>query len=287
MLEPIIISASRVSDIPAFYLRWLTDKFKFFNFINKRNPYNGKIEVISLKKVRLIVFWTKNPQEYQDKLLFFDKKGINYYFQYTLNDYEKEKLEPGLPGLDERIENFIKLSKSIGKGKIIWRFDPLILGQGLTVDILLNRIKNIGEKINPFSEKLVISFVDIEKYKKVKKRMKDFREFTEEEMKEFAEKLHRLNEKWNLKIATCAEKIDLGKFDIQHNKCIDDELIIRLFKNDKILMDYVKAENKNREKVYKKLKDKGQRKECGCIKSKDIGTYGSCQYNCIYCYARR
>lgn len=287
MQEPVIISASRASDIPAFYLRWLTDKFKFNGYLNRKNPFSGKIETISLKKVRAIVFWTKNPQNYDDKLDFFDKKRINYYFHYTLNDYEDEKLEPGLPDLDTRIKKFIVLSQRIGREKVIWRFDPLISGNGLTIEKLLGRIEKIAEKIHPFTEKFIISFVDIEKYKKIKKRMPGiFREFTVDEMEEFASKLNKLNKNWGLKIATCAEKIDLSKYEIEHNRCIDDELMIRLFRHDKILMEYLQADNKNREEVYKKLKDKGQRKECGCIKSKDIGIYDSCQYNCVYCYAK-
>ena len=115
-------------------------------------------------------------------------------------------------------------------------------------------------------------------------------------MIEFAEGLQQINRKWNLQIATCAEKIDLEKYGISHNKCIDDKLIIKLFNKDQSLMqllDYNGNESQNELFADKpnqyydssKLKDKGQREFCGCILSKDIGQYNTCPHLCVYCYA--
>jgi DNA repair photolyase len=245
------------------------------------------------------VFWTKNAEPMMKYLSELDKRGINYYFTYTLNDYEKEKLEPKVPPLQQRIDAFKRLSNTIGKGRAVWRFDPLILTNTITVDTLLDKIYGIGKQIHTHTEKLVISFIDINLYKKVRQNLvaagfRDCKEFTIEDMKEIAKGLQEMNKEWNIEIATCAEATDLSEYGINHNKCIDDELMIRQFSHDKELMDflgYVPPQEgllpfiEAKGKGTKVLKDLGQRKDCGCIPSKDIGQYDTCINGCIYCYA--
>ena len=298
-MEPIIISASRATDIPTFYSDWLISRVEE-GYLKWKNPFNGKYQDVSFTKTRLFVFWSKNPFPMLKKLPYFDEKGYNYYFQFTVNDYEQEKWEKNLPALNKRLETFIELSELIGKQKVIWRFDPLIISDKLHPDELLKRIEKIGDQLFPYTNKLVISFIDIEIYKKVKRNLSALPDKIQEiditTMHYFARELMRLNQKWNLKIATCAEKIDLQQYGIEHNRCIDDRLIIELFSDDKELMnflgykpfnrnDFLATENNVSSYNYEKLKDKGQRKFCGCIKSKDIGQYNTCHNGCVYCYA--
>lgn len=98
-------------------------------------------------------------------LNFLDDKGYNYYFQFTLNDYDAEKLEPQVPRVQSRIETFQQLSQQIGKEKVIWRFDPLILTDSIGVDELLEKVENIGNQLKRYTQKLVFSFADIKTYK--------------------------------------------------------------------------------------------------------------------------
>ncbi|HNZ33358.1 MAG TPA: DUF1848 domain-containing protein, partial [Candidatus Cloacimonas sp.] len=280
--EPIIISASRATDIPAFYTDWLISRIEA-GYIKWKNPFNGQIKDVSFAKTRLFVFWSKNPSPMLRKLSYFDEKGYNYYFQFTLNDYEQEKWEKNLPALNQRLENFIELSELIGNQKVIWRFDPFIISDKLHPEELLKRIENIGDQIYAYTNRLVISFIDIDIYKRVKRNLSalpdEIKEIDIPTMNYFARELMRLNQKWNLKIATCAEQIDLHQYGIEHNRCIDDRLIIKLFSDDTELMnflgykpteqtDFLIGQNENSFYSYKKLKDKGQRKFCGCIKSK-------------------
>jgi len=151
--------------------------------------------------------------------------------------------------------------------------------------------------LNGYTEKLVFSFVDIQNYKKVQNNLRRssiaYQEFNERTMTEFAKELYILNKKWGFELATCAEKISLEEYGIAHNKCIDDDLMIKMFSKDKVLMNFlgVKIIPSDIFNPYaiiekkRKNKDNGQREFCGCIVSKDIGEYNTCPHLCEYCYA--
>ena len=285
---PIIVSASRSTDIPAFYVKWFLNRIKagYTKWLNPFNPNSSKY--ISFSKTRVFIFWTKNPQPFLKCLPELDNAGLVYYFLYTLNDYDNENLEPYAPFLEKRINTFKTLSKLIGREKLIWRFDPLILTDTITVDVLLDRIKNIANRLLGFTERLVVSFVDITKYKKVQNNLKragvKAKEFSLDEKLYFARELYMLNNNWGFDLFTCAEEIPLEEFGIQHNKCIDNELLVKLFPEDKTLMEFLYNDT-NLLTSLKNLKDKGQRKHCKCIPSKDIGQYNTCPHLCVYCYA--
>lgn len=304
--SPIIVSASRSTDIPAFYADWF---FKRLNvgYSAWTNPFNGVRSFVSYENTRFIVFWSKNPHPLLDHLdeLKSNGRNINCYIQYTLNDYEREGLEKGVPPLANRIDTFKRLVDKLGPGHVIWRFDPMILTDRIAVDDLLKKVENIGDQLKGYTEKLVFSYADIAAYKKVKANLQNngvnYHEWGEEEMVQFASALSSLNKKWNYVLATCGEKINIEQFGIVHNKCVDDDLIIRLAYNDKILMDFLRARIENvgfwvPENSFevapgvvavksKKNKDSGQRPFCGCISSKDIGEYNTCPHQCEYCYA--
>lgn len=303
---PIIVSASRSTDIPAFYADWFFRRLDV-GYSAWTNPFNGVRSFVSYENTRFIVFWSKNPRpllEHLDKLKS-NRRNINCYIQYTLNDYEREGLEKGVPPLDNRIDTFKRLVEKLGPGHVIWRFDPMILTDRISVDDLLKKVENIGDQLKGYTEKLVFSYADIAAYKKVKVNLQNsgvnYHEWSEDEMIQFASALSNLNKKWNYVLATCGEKINIEQFGIVHNKCVDDDLIIRHAYNDKILMNFLGARIENvgfwvPENSFevapgvvavksKKNKDSGQRPFCGCISSKDVGEYNTCPHRCEYCYA--
>ena len=301
---PVIVSASRSTDIPAFYSDW------FFHRLNKGysawiNVFNGKKYYISYHKTRFIVFWSKNPFPLLRHIDFLRKRQTGCYIHFTLNDYEKEGLEKRVPKLEKRIETFKTLVDVLGKGSVIWRFDPLILTDSITPEILLERIGNIGNLIHDYCEKLVFSFADILQYAKVKRNLEKnnilYKDWTIDQMTGFCQKLVELNRGWNLKLASCGEAHEFT--GIEHNRCIDDKLILRLSKNPAV-WDFLEAKQcpgpdlfgnlpKNAIKlddgsyaiVEKNNRDNGQRSACCCAKSKDIGQYNTCPHLCEYCYA--
>ena len=315
---PEIVSASRSTDIPAFYADW------FFLRLEKgysawTNPFNGKKIYVSYQNTRFIVFWSKNPEKlipHLDKLEQHIPK-IKCYVQYTLNDYVAEWLEKGVPSVERRIDTFKRLVDKLGKGHVIWRYDPLILTDQISMDDLLHKIEYIGNQLKGYTEKLVFSFADIESYKKVKNNLirnnVHYQEWTQEQMIEFAKRLSALNKAngWNYELATCGEKPEYKEYGIQPNHCVDDTLMIRFAWRDEDLMKKlgveIQAKNPN-PNLFDELevipenaimlddgvhyaikmkdnKDKGQRALCGCMVSKDIGQYDTCPHQCEYCYA--
>lgn len=288
-LNPVIMSASRSTDIPAFYADWFLERLRA-GFSVWVNPFNQERYRVSFADTRMIVFWSKNPKPMLERLDEVESLGFRqYYFQFTLNDYVAEGLEPNVPPVAERIDTFRRLAGRIGKERIIWRFDPLLLSDSLTVDVLLEKIASIGHELQGATEKLVFSFADIQAYRKVGKNLSgtNCREFSSEEKIEFAKGLRDVNLSLGLEMATCAEDIDLSEYGIKHNKCVDDDLMVRLFHDDAKLMDFIGAEYDMIDgwTIKKSRKDKGQRKACGCIVSKDIGMYNTCPHLCRYCYA--
>ena len=297
--SPVIVSASRATDIPAFYAQWFGIRLAS-GYCVWKNPYNDKPMYISFKNTKLFVFWTKNPEPFFPYLYWLQDWGKKVFFQYTLNDYEDEELEPNVPPLHERINTFRRLSEIVGYDKVVWRFDPLILTPDLTPRKLISRIFKIAQKLQGYTNKLVVSFADIGSYKKVSKNLNTFGvpyvEWTEDTMIEMAKELQKMKEylrqnlNWDLEISTCAEKIDLEQYGITHNKCIDPEYLEKIFADDKEFVYFCRT-GKLPEGEFelpderKDLKDKGQRALCGCMISKDIGSYNTCLHFCKYCYA--
>ena len=263
-----ILSVSRRTDVPNYYSEWFINRIRE-GFLYVRNPINlHQISKISLSPevVDCIVFWTKNPRNMLDKLDLL--KEYQYYFQFTITGYGKD-VEPNIP--DKRktiIPTFCKLSEKIGKERVIWRYDPIFLNDRYTVEYHLKAFEEIAGKLCNYTEKVIISFVDL--YDKTKRNAADLNitAMTESQMVEVAQKMAKIAEKYHLVIETCAEHIDLQKYGIAHGSCIDLRLIERLTGGT------IKAE-----------KDKNQRPECGCIQSVEVGTYNTCKNGCRYCYA--
>lgn len=261
-----ILSVSRRTDIPAFYSDW------FFNRISEgyvlvRNPMNTKqVSKIKLSSetIECIVFWTKDPSQMLEKLNQID--AYKYYFQYTLNSYDKS-LEPNVHEKKHLIDTFIKLSKSIGKERVIWRYDPIILTNKYNKAYHLKWFEYIAKRLSGYTEKCVISYLDL--YKKTERNMKNINLVNNiEDFRILSGELCKISKKYGIVMETCSESIDLAEYGIKHGKCIDTELISKI---TGINFEY--------------FKDKNQREECGCAKSVDIGVYNTCKHGCLYCYA--
>lgn len=164
---PVIVSASRSTDIPAFYADWFFIRMEI-GYSAWTNPFNGVKSYVSYNNTRFIVFWSKNPRPLLPYLDYLEERKIGTYIQYSLNDYELNGLERGVPPLQYRIDTFKMLVDRLGLGSVIWRFDPMILTDEIHPDDLIRRVENIGDQLKGYTEKLVFSYADIASYRRVK-----------------------------------------------------------------------------------------------------------------------
>lgn len=291
-VAPSVISASRATDIPALYGEWLVQQFKK-GYTCWKNPFNGMVQHIALDATEVIAFWSKNPQPFMRQLVYFDKRNIGYFFQFTLNNYEEERFEPGLPPLATRINTLKTLADTIGKQRVLWRFDPVIITPEVAPHAILDKIEAVGNQIAHCVDRLTVSFLS--HYPRVIRNLLRYDvhpcERTDEIINEIGEGLARFSKEWGIRIYTCAEEADMSRFGIMAGSCIDPVYIanvfgaahprISAFLHDAMPLPLFPSE----EKLIEAVKDPGQRPRCRCMVSKDIGAYGTCTLGCTYCYA--
>ena len=284
MDKKIVISASRRTDIPAFYMDWFIKRIKI-GYFETTNPYNMVVRKISAapSKVHTIIFWSKNfsvflREKFGDKL---KKLGYKLFFNFTLNS-ESKILEPNIPPLEERINQLKEICLRFGSETVVWRFDPICFYK-----IENNKIKNNLNKFAYIAEhaykskvkRCVTSFLDI--YLKVKRRAEalqnfSFVEIPLEKKKEILIRMEKYLFLKNISLFTRCEKDVLNVISefsrVKKNACVNADLLSDLYGKDLSFK-----------------KDAGQRVKagCGCSISYDIGSYSMhpCFNNCLYCYA--
>jgi len=264
-----IISASRRTDIPAYYSEWFFNRIKE-KYAYVRNPMNiRQVSKINLgpELVDCIVFWSKNPKPMVVKIQSNLLSDYHYYFQFTLNPYEQD-IEAKLPPKTELIDTFKRLADLIGPQRVIWRYDPVLVNSKYSVAYHIDKFYEFAGILKGYTEKVTFSFIDF--YKKIAENIKllEVTEISAEEKNIIAKNFSEIAKNNNFSIDTCAEDIDLSGYGITHARCIDDRLISKIVGHDMLI-----------------VKDKNQRLECGCVKSIDIGEYNSCSNGCVYCYA--
>ena len=195
-------------------------------------------------------------------------RNYMYYFQFTINSYGQD-IEANIPSKNDIIiPTFRTLSDKIGPERVIWRYDPILLTEKYSVDYHIHYFEEIAKRLSGYTEKCIISFVDL--YRNTKSNTKDLGllQLETTAMYEIAHRMSEIALKYGIKMESCAEKINLDQFGIEHGHCIDCSLFERLL-GCRLDLD----------------KDKNQREECGCMASVDIGMYNTCKNGCKYCYA--
>ena len=269
-----IISASRRTDIPAFYAEWFMNRIRE-GYCTVPNPFNSKhVSRISLEPedVDIIVFWTRYPHPLMPFLNELNKRGYRYYFLYTLMNNPRV-LDRKSPSHKRSLDTFCELADRIGKEKVVWRYDPIVFSTITDTNFHQETYHRMAEELKGYTTRSVISMVDI--YRKVAKRLRllenrciQIAEPTRTELNNLMKSLSVSARANDMEIQTCAEKQGLSLYGISSGKCIDDDLIRKVFSVD-----------------VTHRKDPSQRSACGCVASRDIGMYDTCRFECVYCYA--
>jgi len=264
-----IISASRRTDIPAFYSEWLLNRLRQ-GFVLVRNPFNPlQVARVSLDPgdVDCLVFWTKNPMPLLPRLAEIDRLGHRVLFQFTLTACDRS-LERHVPARAERLAAFRALAERIGPERVLWRFDPILFTPDQGSEELLREFADLAGHLHPFTRQCTISFVSL--YAKCRRNLQGMTLLTPDERAkiDFVRRLAEIAAANGLRLRACCDPFLQERCGIEAARCIDDRLLTT------ILGQPVRSG-----------KDKGQRPGCGCAVSVDIGAYNTCPHGCRYCYA--
>ena len=260
-----IINTGQRTDIPAFYAPWFANRLRE-GFVCVRNPYYP--EQVSRYRldpsvVDCIGFCTKNPAPmfpYMDLL-----KSYGQYWFVTITPYGRD-IEPNVKDKHELLEDFKKLSETVGVNSVGWRYDPIFITDKYSMEYHLRAFEKIAAAFDGYTKTAVISFIDL--YAKVKRNFPEAREVTKEQRLALGKEMVKIAAAHGMTLKPCAEGDELALYGADCGGCMR-------------IGDYEKA-------IGKKLnapKKKGARAECACYLSCDIGAYNTCKHLCKYCYA--
>ncbi len=262
-----IVSVSRRTDIPAFYFDWFCHRLRE-GWADVVNPFNRRqVSRISLRPeaVDCFVFWTKDPAPMLERLEAL--QAYPFYVQVSITPYDRD-VEVNLRPKEEIIRTVLELSRRLGRERVVWRYDPILLNDRYSPGSHLEWFERTLAALSPGVERCVISFIDL--YAKTKKNTQGLglRELSDDEMTALAEGMARRAAGSGVTIQTCSEAVGLESYGIGHGACIDAALVERVTG-----------------KPVRAVRAKNQRPLCNCVESVDIGQYDTCVHGCRYCYA--
>lgn len=269
-----IVSASRRTDLPAFYSEWFMNRIRAGSCLVP-NPFNrAQVSRVSLapEDVDVIVFWTRNPRPLLPHLPELDARGHRYCFLVTLMANPRE-IDPGVPSFEAAVAAFSALSDRIGPERVVWRYDPVFLTNISGPAFHIETFGRIASALRGRTKRSIVSVMH--PYRKLRGRMAELAARgidpiapDENTLSSLMGSLAEISSENGMEIQSCADDRDLQRYGIQPGKCVDDALLWRAFG--------LKVDAS---------KDPCQRRPCGCVPSKDIGMYDSCLFGCVYCYA--
>ena len=263
-----IINTGGRTDTVQYYTDWLLRRFSE-GYVLSRNPlFPNKITRYELTpdKVDCVVFCSKNYKPILPRLHEITER-FNTYFHYTITAYGKD-IEPGVPSIEESMQTLIALSKQVGKQRIAWRYDPVLLTKKYTISRHMETFEQMAKNLAPYIDRCIFSFVEM--YKKLETNMPEIILLSEADRNALAHGFGTIANKYGIYMQTCGTDCDYARYGIHASGCMT---LAILGQANGIL--------------FKNLKHKGTRQGCHCIESRDIGAYDTCLNGCKYCYANK
>ncbi len=257
-----ILFASGRSDM-SFYLSWFMNRYKE-GFLDVRNPFNKHlVSRIYFEDVDAILFCTKNPIPFVDKIKLINKPSI---FHVTLTPYKSE-IEPNVPDKNDVIDAIKKISNLIGPENVYLRYDPIFISNTYTLEYHKKAFKKMTELLDGCIKHIIVSFID--DYKNVRKNMSvlNYKAFTQEDYKEIGTSFSKYAQLHGMTVQTCFEDENLLEYGFIKGDCMGEELAYNLTG-----------------KHFKRWHARKEKK-CECVELVDIGVYNTCKHFCKYCYA--
>lgn len=267
--DKMVISASRRTDIPAFYSEWFMHRLERGS-CKVRNPYDrSRFREVSLRAddVAAFVFWTRFPGPLRLRYATLERQGVPSLFHITVTGYP-HRFEPGMPDVEDVLLECRLLAALIGQERIVWRYDPVMLAPGVDVEWHIGNFRWLCQRLYPVVGRVVVTFMQHYRHVAVRSAGLGCRIPGKAEQEELASSFLEIAAACGISIHGCGRRSGAEFF--KPGRCIDSRVLKDLFG-----LELTGA------------KDPGQPDVCSCIRSIDIGAYGSCLHRCGYCYATR
>ncbi|ANT65693.1 MULTISPECIES: DUF1848 domain-containing protein [Prosthecochloris] len=267
--DKMVISASRRTDIPAFYAEWFIRRLEAGSCA-VRNPYDrSRFREVSLRAddVAAFVFWTRFPRPLRLRYAALEHLGIPSLFHLTVTGYPR-RFEPGMPTVEEVIAECEQLAGLIGQNRIVWRYDPVMLAPEIDVGWHIRNFRWLCERLHRVAGRIVVTFIQHYPHVAARSDRLGCHSPGGVQKETLASSFLETAASFGMPLHGCGRR-DGAEFFLP-GRCIDSSMLRELFGLE-----------------LSGRKDPGQPDVCGCMRSIDIGAYGSCLHRCGYCYATR
>jgi hypothetical protein len=286
--QPVVVSASRRTDIPRFYADWFSAR-RAAGFAEFANVFGvqGRVS-LAPGDVLGYLFWTRDPEPLRKELRALRQAHIPYAFQFTITAYGPD-IEQYRPPLDHALEQFLEISRALPDPEAIqWRYDPIVLCSRYPATFHLEAFTRIAERLAGATR--VVNTSLVEPYRKAVQRLADptvlYRapdprrhtstlksrpslRFAGDQGRKLAADLSVVARRYGMRLRACANP----ELDLPPSQCCGAELFVPY--------------GAHVARAVSALGRAPSRGGCHCLRSVDIGMNETCRGGCQYCYVVR